>query len=157
MYRFFEKSMEGGILYISKRYSKANNKSLKSFDPIQEEKDIIYLDANNLYGYAMYKVLPTGGCKWTDRKYFTSNTYSSNSSKGAVLEVDLEYPRKLEELHKDYSLAPGKIETKKELLSNYKLSTGHFYNNSIGNIKKLVLNFFDKEKYMLQYETYSFI
>ena len=53
MYSFFEKGMRGVISYISKRYSKANNKYLKSYDPKQELKHIIYLDTNKLYGYAM--------------------------------------------------------------------------------------------------------
>ena len=44
--------MKGGVSYISNRYSKANNKYLKSYDPKQESKHI-YLDANNLYGYAI--------------------------------------------------------------------------------------------------------
>ena len=47
MYMFFEKGMRCGVSYISNRYSKANNKYLKSYDPKQESKHIIYLDANN--------------------------------------------------------------------------------------------------------------
>ena len=55
MYIFLEKGREVEILYISNRYSKANNKYLKSYDLKQKSKHIIYLDANNLYGYAMSK------------------------------------------------------------------------------------------------------
>ena len=103
MYIFFEKGMRGGFSYISRggfsyisnRYSKANNKYLKSYDPKQESKHIIYLDVNKFYGYAMSKFLPTSGFKWIDPKEFDLNKYSSNSSKGHVLEVDLEYPKKL--------------------------------------------------------------
>ena len=47
IYIFLEKDTKGGISYISNRYSKANKKYLKSFDPKQESKDIIYLDENN--------------------------------------------------------------------------------------------------------------
>ena len=54
---FFEKGMRGEVSYISNRYSKASNKYLKSYDPKQESKRIIYVDANTLYGYAMYKFL----------------------------------------------------------------------------------------------------
>ena len=61
---FFEKGMRGGVSYISNRYSKANNKYLKSYDPKQESKHIIYLDASNLYRYAMSKFLPTSCFKW---------------------------------------------------------------------------------------------
>ena len=52
-YLIFEKDMRGGVSYISKRYSKANNKYLNSYDPNQKWKHIIYLDASNLYGDAM--------------------------------------------------------------------------------------------------------
>ena len=93
MYLFFEKGMRVGVSYISKRYSKANNKYLKSFDPKQESKHIIYLEANNLYAYAMSKFLPTSGFKWIDPKDFDLSKYSSKSSKGCVLEVYLEYPK----------------------------------------------------------------
>ena len=55
MYIFLDKGTRGGISYISNRYTKANSKYLKSYDPRQESKHIIYLDANNLYGYAMSK------------------------------------------------------------------------------------------------------
>ena len=47
MYLFFEKGMRSEVSYISKKYSKANNKYLKSYDPKQKSKHIIYLDANN--------------------------------------------------------------------------------------------------------------
>ena len=95
MYIFFEKGTRGGISYILNRYSKANNKYLKSYDPKQELKHIIYLDANNVYGSAMSKFLPTSGFKWTDPKQFDLNECTSNSSKGCVFEIDLEYPKEL--------------------------------------------------------------
>ena len=92
MYMFFEKGMRGGVSYVSNRYSKNNNKCLKSNDPKQESKHVIYLDANNLYGYVMSKFLPTNGFKWLDPKDFDLNKCTSNSSKVCILEVDLEYP-----------------------------------------------------------------
>ena len=49
-----------------------------------------------------------------------------------------------------YPLAPDKIEIKKEMLSNYQIKIADFYNISIGNVKKLMPNLFDKEKYVLQ-------
>ena len=60
---FFEKVTGGRIPYIFNRYTKASNKYLKSYDPNQESKQVIYLDANYLYGYAMPKFLPTNGYK----------------------------------------------------------------------------------------------
>ena len=69
---------------------------MKSYDPKQESKHIIYLDANNLYGYAMSKFLPTSGFKWIDPKKSLLNKYTRNSLKGCALEVDLEYPKELQ-------------------------------------------------------------
>ena len=86
--------------------------TLKSYDPKQESKHVIYLDPNNLYGYAMFKFLPTSGFKWLGPKEFDLNKYTNNSLKGCVHEVDLEYPKELRELHNDYPLAPDKIEIK---------------------------------------------
>ena len=80
------------------------------------------------------------------------NKYDSNSSKGCVLEVDLEYLKELHKSHNDYPLTPDKIEIKREMLSNYQLKVADFYNIPIGNVKKLASKFFDKEKYLLHYE-----
>ena len=65
---------------------------------------------NNLYGYAMSKFLPKREFKWIDPKESDLNKYNSNSSKECVLEVDLEYPKELQELHNDYRLASDKVE-----------------------------------------------
>ena len=80
---FLEKGMRGKVFYISKRYSKASNKYLKSYDPKQEWKHIMYLDANNVYSYMMSKFLLTSGLKWVDPKEFDLNRCASNSSKDA--------------------------------------------------------------------------
>ena len=58
IYLFFEEGMRGGVSYIHKGYSTANNKSLKSYDP-NKNQNITYLGANNLYGYKMSKFHPT--------------------------------------------------------------------------------------------------
>ena len=74
-----ELGTRGGVSYISTRYNKVNNKYLKSYDPKQESKPIMYLEANNLYGDAMSKFLTTSGFKWIDPKEFELNKYTSNS------------------------------------------------------------------------------
>ena len=76
-------------IYISNRYNKVNNKYLKSYDRKQESKHI-YLDTNNLYGYATSKFFPTGrfedpNGKWIDCNEFDLNKYTNNSSKECVL------------------------------------------------------------------------
>ena len=68
MHLFLEKGMRGGISYIAKRHSKANNKYMESHDSSEESVYIIYPDANNLYGWAMIQYLPYGGFKWSNKK-----------------------------------------------------------------------------------------
>ena len=73
MYLFTEKGMRGGISYIAKTHSKVNNKYMKDYDgsecnSIEESVYIIYLDANNLYGWEMTQYLPYGGFKWLSKK-----------------------------------------------------------------------------------------
>ena len=84
------------------------------------------------------------------------NKYTSNSLKGCILEVNLEYPKELHELHNNYLLAPDKIEIKREMLSDCQLKMADHYNIPISNVKKLVPNFFDKEKYVIRYENLNF-
>ena len=100
----------------------------------------------------MSKFLLTNGFKWIDPKEFDLNKHTSNSSKGCILEDDLEYPKELRELQNDYPLAPNKIEIKREMLSEYQLKIADLYNILLVMLKKLVPNVFDKEKYVLHYE-----
>ena len=123
-----EKGIRGGVSMISNRYGKANNKYMGDrFDDKEPSKHITYLDVNNLYGWAMSKPLPTHGFKWM--KVSELETWEKHS---CILEVDLEYPKSLHDLHSDYPLAPEQIEANKVL--------------------KLIPNLGDKEKYILHYE-----
>ena len=64
MYIFLQKGTGGGLSYIFNKYSKSNNKYLKSYDSNQNSRHIIYLDANNSYGCTMSTFVPTSGFKW---------------------------------------------------------------------------------------------
>ena len=68
MYSFIEKGTSGGISYIAKRHSKANNKYMQSYDVNNPNKFIMYLDASSLYSWAMSQYIPYGGCKWLNQK-----------------------------------------------------------------------------------------
>ena len=68
MHLLIEKGIRGRISYIAKRHSKANNKYMKCYDSSEESKYITYLDANNLYGWAMSQYLPYNGFKWLNQK-----------------------------------------------------------------------------------------
>ena len=59
-----EKGIRGGICQAIHRYAKANNKYMKNYDKSIESSFIEYLDANNLYGWAMSQKLPVNGFKW---------------------------------------------------------------------------------------------
>ena len=124
-----EKGTRGGVSMISNRYSEANNKYMgDKFNPSEPSKYIQYLDVNNLYGAAMSMKLPTHGFKWmNDKELLVWRKIP------CILEVDLEYPTKLHDLHNDYPLAPEKIKCKNE-------------------VEKLLPNLKNKEKYVIHYE-----
>ena len=116
---FIEKGLRGGISYISKRYSKANNKYLNDYDPKKPSPFITYPDMNNLYGWAMSEYFPYDRFKWLKNiDKFDITSISDKSPIGYILEVDLEYPDELHELHNDFPLAPEKLAVSNDMLSN---------------------------------------
>ena len=115
-----EERIRGGICHSIQQYAKANNKYMKGYNNNEESSYIQYFDANNLYGWAMSKKLPTSGFKWIDTSETTARpttrislersnkinedfikNYNENDIKGYILEVDVEYPKRLHELHSD--------------------------------------------------------
>ena len=149
MYQFIEKGMRGGISYIANRYGKANNKYMKNYDEKAPSKYIMYLDANNLYGWAMSQALPTGNFKWLSPKQIEKiNLYTDDSKKGLILEVDFEYPQELHDLHNDY---PLKVKVAQDMLSDYCKKIADKFNISSGLVHKLIPTLNDKEKYVLHY------
>ena len=154
MFQFIEKGMRGGISYIANRYGKANNKYMRKYNEKAPSKYIMYLDANNLYGWAMSQYLPTGGFKWMTEKQINKidlAKYNENSEKGLILEVDLEYPKELHELHNDYPLAAERVCVNKDMLSDYCKKIATKYNISTGLVHKLIPTLCNKEKYVLHY------
>ena len=86
-YLFIEKGLRRGISYIAKRYAKANNEYLNDYDPKKPSTFILYLDVNNLYGWAMSEYLPCGRFKWLKNidKFAVKSSYRMCSIKNAVL------------------------------------------------------------------------
>ena len=120
--------IRGGIATISHRNAKANNEYMGvEFDPTKDSKFISYFDANNLYGWALSKQLPTSGFDW-----MTDDELDDWKHLSCFLEVDLEYPEDLHDLHNDYPLAPERVK--------------------IGNIEKLISNLNHKTNYVVHYE-----
>ena len=127
MLLMFEEGIRG-ISMITKRYSKANNPYMvKDFDKNSPTKYIFYLDANNLYGWAMSQPLPLGYFKWMSEEELID--WKNHS---CILEVDLEYPKELHDLHNDYPLAPERLK--------------------LNGVEKLIPNLYDKEKYIVHHE-----
>jgi hypothetical protein len=127
-----ENGIRGGVSTISHHYAKANNPYLvDTYDKDEPTNYIIYLDANNLYGWAMSQYLPTGGFKWISGIDFNVIELDDDARKGCILEVDLDYPSELHDLHNDYPLAPENLE--------------------IDKVNKLVPNLQDKRKYVIHY------
>ncbi|GFU04923.1 uncharacterized protein NPIL_388011 [Nephila pilipes] len=108
MLLFIENGVRGGISQCCNRYAIANNKYMPNFNPDDEIKYLMYLDANNLYGYAMSKYLPLKDFVWSDNNLTTQDilNLSDESDVGYILEVDLDYPPDLHDKHSDFPLAP---------------------------------------------------
>ena len=133
MLLMIESGIRGGMCQSIHRYAKANNKYMNNYDKSIKSSYLMYLDANNLYGWAMSKKLPVNGFKWeNDLSRFNEDfikNYNENSDVGYFLEVDVEYPKKLFSSHKDLPFLPERKKLEK--------------------VEKLVCSIEDKEKYVI--------
>ncbi|GFY67148.1 uncharacterized protein TNIN_416021 [Trichonephila inaurata madagascariensis] len=151
MHLFIEKGIRRGVAMISHRYAKANNAYLSTYDSTLPSSYIIYLDANNLYGWAMSQHLPTHDFSWTDEDVNFMDV-PNDSDIGYIFEVDLEYPDELHDLHNCYPLAPEKIEVSVSECSPYtKNIAKEFSILKSKSVEKLVPNLKNKTKYVLHY------
>ena len=133
MFLMIEEGIRGGICHAIQRYAKANNKYMKDYDKKNKSSYIQYLDANNLYGKAMTEKLPVRRFRWTDDiskidEDFVRG-YDKNDNKGYILELDVDYPNKLQNLHSDLPFLPKRM--------------------VINNTKKLLCNLNDKKNYVV--------
>ena len=138
MLLMIEKGIRGGISIISNRYGKANNKYMKDFNEMEPSKYLMYLDANNLYGYGMSEKLPIHSFKWLSNKEI-ENLYNQQivqvwEKTPCILEVDLEYPEELHDIHNDYPLCPERVLCEK-------------------GVEKLIPNLRHKNNYVIHYKT----
>ena len=123
-----EKGIRGGKCHAIHRYAKANNKYMKNYDKSKESSYIQYLDAKNLYGWAMPEKLPVDGLKW--KKYmFKFNEDFIKNYEGYILEVDVKYPKILLDAHSDLPFLPKRMK--------------------INKYSKLVCNLYDKNNYVV--------
>ena len=130
-----EKGIRGGICQSTYRYAKENNKYMKNYDKNIESSFIKYLEANNLYGWAMYQKLAINGFNWIKKEVLSDfnddfmKNYYENGDIGYFLEVDADYPKKLFDLLKDLPFLP---ESRK-----------------INKVEKLICSIENKEKYVI--------
>uniref|UniRef100_A0A1B6JA38 DNA-directed DNA polymerase n=3 Tax=Homalodisca liturata TaxID=320908 RepID=A0A1B6JA38_9HEMI len=128
-----EKGIRGGISQCSHRYAKANNPYMKDYDKSKPNNYLMYLDANNLYGWAMSVKLPYANFQWSSTDIDVMKV-SDDSPTGYILEVDLEYPEELHDVHSDLPLAPER-----------KVPPG-------SKMAKLLTTLYSKEKYVVHYK-----
>ena len=130
MLLMFERGIRGGITQSVHRWAKANNPYMGSkFNPNEKVNYLQYLDANNLYVWAMSQPLPARGFKWTKVKPEEISKLSKLENKGYLLEVDVKYPKELHDFHNDLPFMCKKLK--------------------ISGVEKLVPNLFDKKKYVI--------
>lgn len=158
-YLFIERGIRGGISVISHRHAKANNSYIKSeiFDSTKPESYIPYLDANNLYGWAMSQYLPFNNIRWcntmTQEKLMT---ISDTADTGYILEVDLEVPDELHHKFNDYPLAPEGMKVNYDEMSQYQRDLADKNRVNVGKTSKLIPNLKNKEKYIVHYRNLKF-
>ena len=152
IYNMAENSIRGGISMISTRHDTANNPTLpKTYDSILPKQDLIYLDANNLYGNAMSQHLPTGGFRileGDEAEALNLETLDAEGDDGYIYEVDLQYPESLHDYHDAYPLAPESIVID---LSMYSPTQQAVFPKSAPQ-RKLTPNLMDKVRYVVHYK-----
>ena len=181
MHLFVDAGLRGGISMVCNSFARANNRLMKEFDPTIQQSFIKFIDANNLYGWAMSQILPTGNFKWVteiegntpqithEEEGNTEDNKSmrdweqdimnidDDSSTGYMLEVDVEYPENLhlDIMHDNFPLAPQAMQIEKDMLSTYQEELGDQLNVSYGS-KKLCLTLQDKKNYVCHYKNLKF-
>ena len=161
MYEMIEAGLRGGMTQTTCKKVEANNKYMGSdYDSSKESSYINYFDANNLYGLSMIQKLPYRSLKWDDKITEDDIINHDNGRTGYILEVDLEYPKELHDLHNDYPLAPEVMNVKSNMLSEKQVEIYKLIHGSKGpkdeKTKKLILNLNDKSKYVVHIRTLQF-
>jgi len=160
MFKIINDNLRGGISVIMKRHAVANNKYMgEQYDPEKPSSYILYLDANNLYGWAMSEPLPCGEFVWMtpeECEQVDWRTLEDDSEYGYFIECDFHYPDALHDEHNDYPLAPERIVVEEHLLSERQLGIREQYAISHTSTAKLVPNFFDKTKQLVHYRNLRF-
>ena len=134
MWLMFERGIRGGITQSVHKWAAANDPYMGSeYDSSRPTSYLQYLDANNLYGWAMSQALPTREFRWI--KFGNRNPSTiieelvARKDRGYLLEVDVAYPRELHDYHNDLPFMCGKMK--------------------INGVEKLIPNLYYKKKYVI--------
>ena len=134
MLNFIQKGIRGGLTQVVGKYARANNKYIEDYNSEKDLKTILYVDANNLYGYALGDYLPQNGFKWVPVECYNQVIMTPiESATGYILEVDVEYPEHLHDLHRDLPLCPEHVTAPN------------------GKEKKLMATLYNKKEYVIHY------
>ena len=134
-----ENGIRDGMCQTIHRYAKANNKYMKNYNKNIEPSHLMHLGTNNLYGWAMSQKLPVNGLQWVEdesqlKEDFITN-YDDNNDVGYFLEIDIQYSKKISNLHKDLLFLPERKKVKK--------------------CNKRVCNIQDKENYVIHIKAFK--
>ena len=148
IYKFIEKGIRGGISQISYRYAEANNKYLDNYDKNNEDSYLMYYDANALYSSAMCQYLPYKDFKWNNEIWNEIKILEliDNQNTGYLFEVDITLDKNLHNHFNQYPLFPENLCVNKDNLNDFQQTE---YKES--QTKKLILTFFDKTEYVVNY------
>lgn len=136
MLRMLQSGIRGGVCLCSHRHAKANNAHLPDYKPSEPASYIAYIDCNNLYGFNMCQYLPLSNFRFLTQdeiKKLVITKIANDADYGYILEVDLEYPKHLHNLHNDLPFCPEKC-----------IPPG-------GKNHKLIPNLYDKFSYVIHY------
>ena len=127
----FEDGTRGVMCNAIHRYAKANNKYMKNYNKNVKSSFLEYLEANNLYGWAMSKKLRVGEFELINPEDYTEDIikkYDENDDYGAILEVDVDYPKHLHKLHSDLPFLPERMKINKvdKLICNLQNKRNYF-------------------------------
>ena len=177
---FVEAGIRGGISMISHRHARANHSDLADIgyhDPKEPSRQLLYLDANNLYGYAMMQHLPVSDFKWMSQNDVNAITLDRlhaikiDSDIGYIFEIDYTIPEDKHDKFANYPLAPEQKPIHGNMLSPYQRNilreqfraedddqlTEEALEQKIdeytSSTEKLLLDLKPKEKYIIHYRT----
>ena len=162
IFRMVDRGIRGGIAVITHRRARANNPLLGPtyYNPAEPTSYIIYLDANNLYGWAMSQSLPCSTFELVTGEDVAGVDWLSvddDAEIGYFLEVDLEYPPELHDGHNEYPLAAERLQVTRDMISAKQVYLKRVYNlprNS--RVEKLTPNLKNKTHYLCHYRLLKF-